>query len=308
MKAVVCTKYGPPEVLQLQDVEKPKPKENEVLIKVYATSVHRGDSRMRSFDIPGPRWQRILARFVLGFRGPRHSVLGMELAGKVEAVGEDVVQFQVGDNVFAATMWSNFGAYAEYKCMPADGILDRMPSNITYEEAAVIPAGGITSLGVIRMANIRKDDKVLIYGASGSVGTYAVQQARDLAAEITGVCSTANLSLVKTLGADKVIDYTGKDAMQHLEHYDVIFDAVDKMPPEWKKSLKDNGIYLNVDRSSDKIKKQVIPSLLRDLKQLVESGKLKPVVDRIYPLADIVEAHRYVDKGHKKGNVVIKVV
>ena len=307
MKAVICTQYGPPEVLQIQEVEKPAPRADEVLIKIYATTVHRGDSRMRSLDIPGPGWQKLVARLVLGFNKPRNAILGMELAGKIESVGKDVTRFKIGDEVFASTAWSGFGGYAEYKCMSEDGVLAFKPANMTFKEAAPIPSGGITTLGIIKMANIHSGQKVLIYGASGSVGTFAVQLAKYLGAEVTGVCSTPNLELVRSLGAEKVIDYTQEDFSQRDETYDVIFDAVDLYPGDYKKSLAENGIYLNVDASSDKIKKKDVSSLLNELKKIIEAGKLKAVIDRVYPLEQIVEAHRYVDEGHKKGNVVITV-
>lgn len=308
MKAIVCTAYGPPEVLQFQEVDKPVPRSNEVLIRVHATTVHRGDSRMRGLDIPGPGWQRLLARLVLGIRRPRKAILGMELAGEVEAVGQAVTRFKKGDEVFASTAWSGFGAYAEYKCMAKDGALALKPANMTFEEAAVIPSGGITTLGILKMANVQPGQQVLIYGASGSVGTFAVQLARTFGAEVTGVCSTGNLELVKSLGAGRVIDYTQENLTQSGETYDLIFDAVDKFRGDYRTALKETGVYLNVDTSSDKVKARDAPTLLRELKELVEAGKLKAVIDRHYPWEQIVEAHRYVDQGHKRGNVAVTVV
>jgi NADPH:quinone reductase-like Zn-dependent oxidoreductase len=308
MKAIVCTAYGPPEVLQFQEVDKPTPRGNKVLIRVHATTVHRGDSRMRGLDIPGPGWQRLLARLVLGIRRPRKAILGMELAGEIEAAGQAVTRFKTGDPVFASTAWSGFGAYAEYKCMAEEGALALMPANMPFEEAAVIPSGGITTLGILKMADIQPGQQVLIYGASGSVGSFAVQLARAFGADVTGVCSTANLELVKSLGAGRVIDYTREDFTRSGETYDVIFDAVDKFQGDYRTALKETGVYLNVDTSSDKVKAGDAPSLLRELKELAEAGKLKAVIDRRYRWEQIVEAHRYVDKGHKKGNVVITVV
>jgi len=308
MKVVVCTKYGPPEVLQIREVSKPIPKENEVLIKIYATTVHRGDSRMRGFDVPGPRWQLLLARLFLGIRGPRKTILGMEIAGEIEEIGKKVQRFKKGDKVYASTVWSGFGGYAEYKCMAEDGALSLKPSNMTFEEATVIPSGGITTLGILKQADIQSGQKVLIYGASGSVGSFAVQLAKNYyGAEVTGVCSTANIELVKSLGADKVIDYTKGDFVQSGETYDVIFDAVDKYSGDFKKSLKNTGIYLNVDKSSDKIKRKDVNFLLKELTELIEAGKLKAVIDRTYTLEQIVEAHHYVDTWRKKGSVVITV-
>ncbi len=308
MKIAYCTKYGPPEVLELTEIDKPTPKENEVLIKIHATTVHRGDSRMRGLDIPGPFFMPFLARLFLGFRRVGNGILGMELAGEIAEVGKDVTKFKKGDEVFASTVWSGFGGYAEYKTMKEDGVLTLKPSNMIFEEAATIPSGGITTLGIIKMANIQSGQKMLIYGASGSVGTFAVQLAKSLGAEVTGVCSTSNLEFVKSLGADKVIDYKTTDFTELEETYDIIFDAVNKFKGDYKKSLKETGIYLNVDKSSDKIKKKDVLFLLKELKEICEAGKLKAVIDRTYSLDQIVEAHRYVDTWRKKGNVVIKLV
>ncbi len=303
MKAVVHDKYGPPEVLHFKEIRKPSPKDNEVLIKVYATTVHRGDVRMRGFIVPRGMW--LMARIALGIRGPRKKVLGMELAGEIEEAGKDVKQFKKGDKVFASTYGTGFGAYAEYKCMPENGIIAIMPGNLSFEEAAAgLTTGAQVALQFLRKANIKSGQKVLVYGASGSVGTFAVQFAKYFGAEVTGVCSSANLELVKSLGADKVIDYTKEDFSENEEQYDIVFDAVGKISKsKGKKALAPNRVFMSVH---DNLEKVNVKNLVF-IRELVEAGKLRPVIDRTYPWEQIVEAHTYVDQGHKKGNVTITV-
>jgi NADPH:quinone reductase-like Zn-dependent oxidoreductase len=306
MKAIVYTKYGPPDVLQLIEMEKPAPRDNEVLVKIHATTVTIGDTIMRSFNLPISGWQKVMAQIILGWNKPRRSILGMELAGEVESVGRQVTRFKPGDPVFASTFAVNFGGHAEYKCLPQNGVIAIKPANLTYEQAAAIPGAGQTAWRCLVKGKIQPGQKILIYGASGAVGTYAVQLAsHHFGADVTGVCSGANLELVKSLGAGQVIDYTRQDFTQSGPTYDVVFDAVGKLnPAQGKKALKPGGVYINVHTDSDGGDK--LENLLV-LKGLVESGKLTAVIDRVYPLEQIVEAHRYVEMGHKKGNVVITI-
>jgi NADPH:quinone reductase-like Zn-dependent oxidoreductase len=322
MKAVVATRFGAPDVLQLQEVDKPTPRDNEILIKVRATTVNVGDIRMRSFDVP-PLF-RLPAHLTLGFRQPKHPIYGMELAGEVEAVGKQVTHFKPGDRVFASTLDHHFGAHAEYKCLPEDAAIAAMPGNMTYEEAAVLALSANTALFFLEAANIRPGQKVLINGAAGSVGTFAIQIAKHYGAEVTAVGGGRNIELMKSLGADRVIDYTQVDFTQTGETYDVIFDAAGKTKyAQGKRALKPNGYYLHtvivaaglqgllqtMKKDKHVIGGTAAPSqkALAALKELVEAGRLKSVIDRCYPLADTAEAHRYVETGHKTGNVVITV-
>jgi NADPH:quinone reductase-like Zn-dependent oxidoreductase len=331
MKAVIYTRFGPPDVLQLQEVEKPNPKDNEVLIRVRAASVNFGDLMARNFKTITPRefnmpflfW--LLAKISMGLNKPKITTLGNELAGEIEAIGRDVKRFKKGDLVFGHPGQS-FGAYAEYLCMPENGVLAIKPANMMYEEAAVVPYGAIMALNLLRKVNIQPGQKVLINGASGGIGSAAVQIAKYFGAEVTGVCGTPRLGFVKSLGADKVIDYTREDFTQNGETYDLIFDILCKSSfSRCKGSLTPNGIYLlasfkmkqlaqmlwtSLTGSSKKVICAIAPGSVEDLvlvKGLIEAGKIKAVIDRCYPLEQIADAHRYVETGHKKGNVVITV-
>ncbi|ULQ51765.1 NAD(P)-dependent alcohol dehydrogenase [Flavihumibacter fluvii] len=317
MKAAVYTKYGPPEVLQVKEVEKPTPKHNEILIHIKATAVNSGDWRLRKAD-------PFAARFIFGLLRPKINILGSVFSGEVERVGDTVKDFKVGDLVFGHTDLS-FGSYAEYNCLPENASIALKPSTISHQEAAVIPFGGLTALHFIKKANIKPGQKVLIVGASGAVGSAAVQLAKSFGADVTGVCSTTNIPLVKSIGANKVIDYTKEDFTKNGETYDVIFDTVNAISISRSiPSLTKNGIMiLSAAGMPEMIQglwismtsnKKVMTGVISHnktgivfIKELIEAGKYKPVLDRTYSLEQIAEAHAYVEKGHKKGNVAIRV-
>jgi 2-desacetyl-2-hydroxyethyl bacteriochlorophyllide A dehydrogenase len=323
MKAVIWTKYGPPEVLKIQEVPKPTPKDNEVLIKVHAATVAAGDTELRELRLPIEF--RIMLRLVIGLTRPKRvTIPGIEVAGKIESVGKEVKRFKKGDEVFGVTGFT-FGAHAQYVCLPEKNALTIKPSNMSYEEAACAVIGGIESLHFLRAANIQSGQKVLIIGASGTIGTAAVQLAKYFGGDVTGVCSTNKMEMVRSIGADSVIDYTKEDYTKGDKTYDVIFDAIGKSDfAGCKRILNKDGVYLLANpRRFQKIRglwisltsgKKVFSKLakyrtedLDFLRELIEQGKIRSVIDRSYPLEQIVEAHRYVEKGHKAGNVVITI-
>jgi NADPH:quinone reductase-like Zn-dependent oxidoreductase len=328
MKAIVYEKYGPPEVLQLKEVSKPTPKDDEILIRIYATAATTGDVNARGFKFVPPGLEP-LARLMMGPRKPKNPILGSVLTGEIETVGKDVDIFGKGDQVFGVD-GNALGAYAEYVCLPQEGVLVEKPANMTYEEAAAVPFGALAAFYFLRdKGNIESGQTVLINGASGSVGTAAVQLAKSFGAEVTGVCSTTNLEMVKSLGADKVIDYTKEDFTQSGETYDIIFDMVVGKTSfsDCRNSLNENGLYLAVAGGLKEAIQMLWTSVIGSkkvifgggiaaerkenlliIKELIEAGKLKAVIDRSYPLEQIAEAHRYVETGHQKGNVVITVV
>jgi len=307
MKAMVTTKYGPIKVLQIKEREKPIPKPNEVLIKIHVTTVSVGDVKMRSLDVPPV--QKILGRLFLGWTKPRKDILGMEAAGEVEAIGSEVTKFKVGDRVFASTFWDGLGGHAQYKCIPEDSMIATIPGDMSYEQAVPVLGGGVTATKILKKANIQPRQKVLIYGASGNVGTYAVQIAKHLGAIVTGVCSTRNLEMVTELGADSVIDYTTTDFTQSGERYDVVFDAVSKIESTKRKvSLNETGIFLDVDKDSGGVgKSKDHVEYLTFLHELMEAGKLRSVIDSTYTFDKIPEAHEYVETGRKRGCIVVTV-
>ena len=323
MKAIQCTKYGKPEVLKIVNIDKPIPKDNEVLIKNYATTVTVADCRVRGFDVPASFW--LPARLALGFFKPRKSVLGGELSGVIESIGKNVTKFKVGDKVFAFTS-HNFGAYSEYVCAKETDCIVLKPKNLNFEQSAVLSFGGTTALHFLRKGKVTQGDKVLIYGASGSVGTYAVQLAKHFGAEVTGVCSATNVELVKNLGADKVIDYLSSDWTNCNEKFDVFFDVVGKHNESKAISMiKPQGRYIHTvatPLAEIIIKLKLLTTKIKFIggsfkasceqmtyiKQLAEEGFIKPVIDRYYKFDEIAIAHEYVDRGHKKGNVTIRIV
>jgi NADPH:quinone reductase-like Zn-dependent oxidoreductase len=321
MKAIVYTKYGPPDVLQLKEVVKPIPKEDEVLIKIYATTATLYDCWARSSTAPPGFW--LFSRMGSGLTKPKQPILGTELAGEIEALGADVTRLKVGDQVFGFS--ANLGAYAEYICLP-EGAVGIKPANMTYEEAAAVPQGALTALYFLRKGNIQSGGKVLVFGASGGVGGYAVQLAKHhFGAEVAGVCSTSKIEYVKSLGADQVIDYTKEDFTKNDQTYDVIFDTIGKSSVlRSKRSLKKEGFYLFTTFGLPKLfaflwlnltsSQKIIMGLVEEsseeltiLKELIEEGKLKTVIDRRYPMEQAAEAHRYVETGQKKGQVVITI-
>lgn len=323
MKAIIWTRYGSADGLQLEEVEKPTPKDSEVLIRIHATTVAAGDCEMRNLKIP--LLFRLAIRLYVGFGKPKRiTILGQELAGEIEATGKDVTLFKEGDQVFATTGF-RFGAYAMYTCLPENGVVAIKPANMSYEEAAAVPVGGLEALYFLRQGNIQSGHKVLINGAGGSIGTFAVQLARYFGAEVTGVDSSEKLDMLRSIGVDQVVDYTQEDFTKNGQIYDVIFDVTGKSSfSGCVRSLKKNGYYLLANSKITQMfrglwtsmiskKKVILGSAIQKaedlffLKELIEAGKIISVIDRRYPLEQIAEAHRYVEKGHKKGNVVVTV-
>lgn len=323
MKAAIATSYGPPEVIVFRDIEKPTPSEHEILVKIHASTITSADSRLRSFNVP-PSF-RLPARLILGIRRLRHPILGTDFAGEVEAVGSAVKRFKVGDRVFGTAFQAQNGTHAEYKCLPAKHIITHKPPNISDEAAAAIPFGGLTALRFLILSGIEEGKSILINGASSAIGTFSIQLAKKyFGAEVTGVCSTSNLAMVKSLGADHVIDYTQEDFIQNSKQYDIVFDVVGTTTfAQAKSTVKPKGVYMHTVMIGGEIKQvwfklttglsvvggepKVRQEDLLTLKELVAEGVIEPVIDRVYDFEDIIEAHRYVDTGRKRGAVVIRM-
>lgn len=304
MKAIIYERYGPPKVLKIKDIEKPIPKDDEILVKIYSATVTSGDVRLRSSDFPPLFW--LPARLIFGLFKPKKKILGHELAGVVEEVGNSVTKFKVGDSVFGTTTMLNTGSYAEYICLPQkwkNGVVGLKPENLTFQESAALPVGAMTAMYLLEKANLTNGQSVLIYGASGNVGSYAVQMANQKESLVTGVCSMANFEMVKTLGAENLIDYKKEDFSKRKEKFDIVFDAVGKTTKaKAKKVLKSGGSFVSVNM----LTKEKIENL-RSIKALAEDGKLKPFIDKSFKLDDIEKAHEYVETGRKRGNVVIEI-
>ncbi len=305
MKAVVYKKYGPPTVLKVTEVTKPKPKEDEMLVKIHAATVTSGDVRLRASDFPPLFW--LPARLIFGLFRPRKQILGHELSGTIEAIGKKVTKFKVGDQVFGTTTMLKTGSYAEYICLPEEwksGVIARKPKNLSFKEAAALPVGAMTAMFLLEKAGFKSGQKLLVYGASGSVGTYAVQLAKGQGASVTAVCSGSNMEMVKSLGAQRVIDYTNEDYSKSEEKFDIVFDAVGKTDKlKAKKVLSTNGKFVSVNM----LTKEKTESIER-IRVLAEQGNLKPYIDKVFTLDEIVNAHKYVDSGRKRGNLVIEIV
>ncbi|MFD0796305.1 NAD(P)-dependent alcohol dehydrogenase [Maribacter chungangensis] len=305
MKAVVYKKYGPPNVLEVTETEKPKPRDNEMLVKIHAATVTSGDVRLRSSDFPPLFW--LPARLIFGLFKPKKKILGHELAGTIEAIGKKVAKFKVGDSVFGTTTMLKTGSYAEYICLPQEwnnGVVALKPENLSFKEAAALPVGAMTAMFLLEKANLKNGQRVLVYGASGSVGSYAVQLAKLTGATVTGVCSSSNVEMVKSLGAEKVIDYKKEDFSEGSEKYDIVFDAVgNTTKAKAKKVLNAKGKFVTI-----KMLTKEKTENLEHIKELAEQGKLIPFIDRTFRLDEIRNAHKYVDSGRKRGNVVIEIV
>ena len=304
MKAVVYEKYGPPNVLEVKKIEKPSPKDNEMLVKIHAATVTSGDVRLRASDFPPLFW--LPARLIFGLFKPKKKILGHELAGTIEATGKKVTKFKVGDHIFGTTTMLKTGSYAEYICLPQEwknGVVALKPENLSFEEAAALPVGAMTAMFLLEKANLKKGWQVLIYGASGSVGSYAVQLAKQQGAIVTGICSGSNVHMVKSLGAVKAIDYKNEDYSKQTEKFDIVFDAVGKTTKsKAKKVLTEAGAFVSVQM----LTKENI-NHLKEIRNLAEHGELKPFIDKTYMLDEMVDAHEYVDSGRKRGNVVIEI-